>query len=95
MSKEKVLVVCPGRGTYNKGELGYLHRYNGDRTRLVQEINHLRSHLDQDDILELDRQDKYSTPRHTAGENASALIYACAHHDFTQINSDKYEVKSW
>ena len=92
MSKEKVLVVCPGRGTYNKGELGYLHRHHGDKTRLVQEINHIRNPLGQDDILELDRLEKYSTPRHTAGENASPLIYACAHHDFSQINSDKYEV---
>ena len=58
MSKEKVLVICPGRGTYNKGELGYLHRHNGNKTRLVQEINQIRHQLNQDNILELDSLDK-------------------------------------
>lgn len=28
MAKETVLVVCPGRGTYNAPELGYLARHH-------------------------------------------------------------------
>ena len=92
MSKERVLVVCPGRGTYNKAELGYLRRYHADRAPLVLDIDALRQARGQESILALDGLEKYSTPRHTAGENASALIYACAHHDFNQINTDKYDV---
>ena len=92
MSKEKLLVVCPGRGTYNKGELGYLRRHHGGRSELVRYIDELRHERGQESIFALDGLDKYSTPRHTAGENASALIYACAYHDFLQINADKYDV---
>ena len=34
---------CPGRGTYNKAELGYLNRYHTYQTPLVQQIDTLRS----------------------------------------------------
>ena len=92
MSKDKVLVVCPGRGTYNKGELGYLNRHHADRTDLVNQIDTLRRSLGQKSVLELDQMDTYSLKLHTAGENASALIYACAYEDFCQINQDQYDI---
>jgi [acyl-carrier-protein] S-malonyltransferase len=92
MSKQKVLVVCPGRGTYNKVELGYLKRHHTYQNSLVQHIDSLRSSLGQVKITDLDHMDKYSLPQHTAGENASDLIYACAYQDFLKINREQYDV---
>ena len=33
--KQRVVVICPGRGTYNKEELGYLKRLHADKVELV------------------------------------------------------------
>nr|WP_211162846.1 ACP S-malonyltransferase [Alteromonas ponticola] len=36
--------------------------------------------------------DKYTLSIHTAGENASSLIYACAAADFADISREKYDI---
>nr|WP_269468695.1 ACP S-malonyltransferase [Alteromonas sp. ASW11-130] len=36
--------------------------------------------------------DRYNLQKHTAGENASSLIYACAACDFADINRDQYDI---
>jgi malonyl CoA-acyl carrier protein transacylase len=43
-------------------------------------------------IHELDSAEQFSMRTHTAGENASALIYACAISDFQSINQEEYEI---
>ena len=91
-TKERVIVVAPGRGCYNKEELGYLARFHSDKIELIAEIDEYRAEQKQVSIAELDALDKYSFKLHTPGENASALIYACAYGDFLDINRDKYEV---
>lgn len=90
--KQRVVVICPGRGTYNKEELGYLTRLHKDKKDLVEIIDAYRLQQDQITISELDSMDKYSMRTHTAGENASALIYACAMADFKSIDPEQYEV---
>jgi acyl transferase domain-containing protein len=90
--KQRAVVICPGRGTYNKEELGYLKRLHGDKTEIVEVIDEYRSTKQQLSIRELDDMDKYNMRLHTAGENASALIYACAMSDYMAINQDEYEI---
>lgn len=90
--KQRVVVICPGRGTYNKEELGYLKRLHADKVELVSLIDDYRQAKDQIPVSQLDAMDKYSMRQHTAGENASALIYACAMADFLDINKDEYDV---
>ncbi|NQY63872.1 MAG: ACP S-malonyltransferase [Alteromonadaceae bacterium] len=90
--KKRAVVICPGRGTYNKEELGYLQRLHADKPELVAVIDDYRQKQGQISISELDSQDKYSMRLHTAGENASALIYACAMADFQSINQDEYDI---
>ncbi len=89
--KQRAVVICPGRGTYNKEELGYLKRLHGDKTEIVELIDEYRSNKQQVSIRELDGMDTYNMRLHTAGENASALIYACAMSDYMSINQDEYE----
>jgi malonyl CoA-acyl carrier protein transacylase len=90
--KQRVVVVCPGRGTYNKEELGYFHRYHQDKLHLLEVIDKHRSSKGQPTVKELDLMPNYSMKIHTAGENASSLIYACALGDFHAIDRDKYDI---
>ena len=89
---KRAVVICPGRGTYNKEELGYLQRLHADKPELVAVIDEYRKKQGQISISELDAKEKYSMRLHTVGENASALIYACAMADFQSINQDEYDI---
>lgn len=91
-TKQRAVVICPGRGTYNKEELGYLQRLHADKTEIIEIIDDYRESQGQIKISELDSMDKYSMRIHTAGENASALIYGCALSDFYDINRDAFDV---
>lgn len=91
-TKKRAVVVCPGRGTYNKDELGYFHRYHADKMVLLDTVDSYRAQQQQPAISELDKADAYNMRTHTAGENASALIYACAMGDFLSIDQDEYEI---
>jgi acyl transferase domain-containing protein len=90
--KEKILVICPGRGTYNATELGYLKRYHGGGGAQVARLDSYRAGLGQPTISALDGAEKYSTSLHMPGDNASLLIYACALADFAAIDRDRFDV---
>lgn len=90
--KQSAVVVCPGRGTYNKAELGYLARLHQDKTDIISVIDAQRQQQQQVAVGELDAMAKYSMAKHTAGENASSLIYACAACDFADINNEAYDI---
>ncbi|XQW84492.1 ACP S-malonyltransferase [Thalassotalea piscium] len=93
MSKKlTAVVICPGRGTYNKEELGYLTRFHSDKTELISVIDNYRKSKNQPLISELDAEPNYQMRTHTAGENASALIYGCALADYHSINLDQYDI---
>lgn len=92
MKKERVVVICPGRGTYNSDELGYLNKFKPQMNDFLAEIDAERRSQGQVPITELDGAEKFRRSLHTKGENASGLIYACAYADFQAINRDKYEI---
>lgn len=78
------VVICPGRGTYTKTELGYLKRHFADRA-LLTAFDRTRATLGQETLSELDGAASYSVAKHTRGDNASALIYAATLGDFRAI----------
>ena len=85
MSQAKTaVVICPGRGTYNKGELGVLGRHFTDQDQMAR-FDAMRSERGQPTLSELDGADRYSPNTHTRGDNASALIYAATLADFRAI----------
>jgi [acyl-carrier-protein] S-malonyltransferase len=90
--KEKLLIICPGRGTYSTTELGYLKRYHADRADMIARLDALRASEGQVPISELDGAEKYAPSLHMPGDNASLLIYACALADFAAIDRDRYEI---
>ncbi len=89
---KRALVIAPGRGTYNKAELGYLNLHHSDKKDFIQMIDDYRVSQQQITISELDGKDVYSIKEHTRGDNASPLIYACAYGDFLSIDQEKFEV---
>ncbi|GHE91987.1 ACP S-malonyltransferase [Thalassotalea profundi] len=90
--KLTAVVICPGRGTYNKDELGYLSRFHRDKTEIISIIDDYRKLQNQPPISELDSELNYQMRKHTTGENASAVIYGCALADFYSIDRDKYDI---
>ncbi|MBL7665848.1 MAG: hypothetical protein JNM93_12000 [Bacteriovoracaceae bacterium] len=92
MSKKTAVVICPGRGTYNKTELGYLHKYHQNKMDFFQAIDNYRKVQGQPSILDLDGRKEYSVKEHIPGENSAALIYACSYADYLDINHDNIEV---
>lgn len=89
--KQTAVVIAPGRGTYNKADLGYLGKH-GAQTGLIAEFDAFRSTLGQPTLTELNQADRFSAAIHTRGDNASALIYGCAYTDFLSIDQDRYEI---
>ncbi|MFC4291622.1 ACP S-malonyltransferase [Sphingorhabdus arenilitoris] len=90
--KKTALVICPGRGSYNATDLGYLRKYHGGGGDIVARCDALRRQMDQVTISDLDSADKFSPSLHMTGDNASLLIYACAMADFAAIDRDAYDI---
>ncbi len=92
MSKETAVVICPGRGTYNATELGYLKRYHKNKKAFLASIDGIRERVQQIPVTQLDAERKFRPQLHTSSENASALIYACALADFADIDRERFDV---
>lgn len=90
MAKETVLVVCPGRGTYNAPELGYLARHHGGSEWLAR-FDAMRSGAGKETLSALDGAAKFS-PALLKGNNAAPLIHACAYLDFLKLDRERFEV---
>jgi len=89
--RKTAVVVCPGRGTYNKGELGYLARHFTDKA-LLSAFDKKRADAGQETLSALDGADTFSVARHTRGDNASALIYAATLGDFLSIDREAIDI---
>jgi len=82
------VVVCPGRGTYNKDELGYIQRNHANRHDLIAGFDALREEVGQETVTALDGAEKFSIAKFTRGDNASPLIYACSIADAAALADD-------
>lgn len=90
--KKTALVVCPGRGTYNRAELGYLAKYASKQAALISQFDQTRKTLNTMTVTELDSQATFSSRIHLKADNAAALIFAAGITDFKAINRDKFDL---
>ena len=90
--KQTAVIVCPGRGTYNSAELGYLGRHHANRSDIITRFDTYRIEHGQESVSELDGAPRFSPAKHTRGDNASPLIYACSHLDFLAIDHDRLDI---
>ena len=88
---KRAVVICPGRGTYNKSELGYLARHFPDAERL-RAFDAQRAQMEQESLAALDQAQKFSLAKHTRGDNASALIFASSLGDFLSIDRSEIDI---
>jgi acyl transferase domain-containing protein len=87
MSRTAV-IICPGRGTYNKPEHGYLQRHHADKAALFSGFDALRQTAGQAEITKLDGEGPFSARTHTRGDVASPLIYAASYADAQNLPDD-------
>ncbi len=90
MTRTAVL-ICPGRGTYNKPELGYLHRHHAQRMNLFHSFDAIRTETRQDAVTALDGASRYTVSKYSRGDVASPLIYTASLGD-AQALADGIEV---
>lgn len=90
--KKRVVVICPGRGSYTKETLGYLRQFGGGVRDFLTDIDQRRKALGEPTISELDNAETFKPALHTKGEHASPLIYACSYADFMSINREKFDI---
>lgn len=90
--KEKVVIICPGRGSYTQESLGYLKGSPIAQKKYLPDWDARMRAQGKPGISDLDGAAQFSPKLHLPGENASALIYACAYADFLSIDSARYEV---
>jgi len=87
-----VLVVCPGRGSYDRRALGQL----GDRSDAVDAIvdrcDAWRARHDRPTIRALDSAEAYRSSLHVAGEHASLLTFACSMADLASLDRSRFEI---
>lgn len=92
MARKTAMVIAPGRGTYNKAELGYYARLHSDKIAQIEAYDAVRASKGQELLAALDGAPRYSLSKFSRGDNASGLIYACAYADFQSINRDEFEI---
>lgn len=86
----RLVVIAPGRGSYNRDELGYFKRFAdhpafGARRELLERADALRAAKDRITLSELDNAEQYQSSLHLPGENASALIFTASAADYRTI----------
>lgn len=87
MSRTAV-VICPGRGTYNKTELGYLHKHHSRRSAELGVFDAIRSEAGQDSVTALDGAARFSVSKYSRGDVASPLIFASSVLDAQALADD-------
>ncbi|MBT2129942.1 ACP S-malonyltransferase [Aliiroseovarius lamellibrachiae] len=90
--KQTAVVVAPGRGTYNRDELGYFARHHPDQRALMARFDAFRQGMGQEALSALDGAERFSGAIHTRGDNASGLIHACAYADFLAIDRARFDI---
>jgi acyl transferase domain-containing protein len=88
---KSALVVCPGRGTYNAGELGYLARWRADPAFIAM-ADAYRASQGQPTVSELDGAEAWKAGVHARGDNASALIFVCSYTDYLALDREAIEI---
>ncbi|MBA2321047.1 MAG: ACP S-malonyltransferase [Deltaproteobacteria bacterium] len=88
---KRALVVCPGRGSYERGSLGSLQDRSPAARAVITDADAIRSAADRVPVSELDRR-PWRSLDHVAGENASLLTATCSLADLADLDRDRYAV---
>ncbi len=84
----RAVIVCPGRGSYGRAQLGSLREGGA----IVAALDGVRAELGRTPVSELDAAAAYTPRLHVAGEHASLLTFACTALDLAAIDHDLIDV---
>lgn len=87
----RAVVVCPGRGTYNAPELGWLARHFPDPALLAR-FDGIRTAAGQTPLAALDGAARFARDTHGRGDNAAGLIFAASLGDHHALDPARIEV---
>ena len=88
----RTLVVCPGRGSYDRNSLGSLGNRSEAVATFLERCDAYRGAQGQPTVSELDQEPAYRSSLHVAGEHASLLTFAASYADWLELDRDHYEV---
>ena len=91
MGKERIVIICPGRGSYTRETSGYLKTYGTPAKDQIFFMDEKRNTAGLPTLSKLDSQ-PFKAKIHMKGEHASPLIYACSLADFLSIDQSRYEI---
>ena len=91
MVKKRIVVICPGRGTYTRDTSGYLAEFGASAKSQIAYMDEKRKLVGNTTLTDLDSM-PFRAKIHMSGEHASPLIYACSLADFLSIDQEKYEI---
>lgn len=84
----RLLLLCPGRGSYGKAQLGSLQGVSPT----LDNLDAYRASLGRPTLRELDALERFSPRQHMAGEHASLLTFGATLADLEQLSPDKARV---
>lgn len=96
-AKPRLLLVCPGRGSYNRSELRYFDRYaslpRGELSlRFLALADELRKADGAPTLSELDAADAFSPSLHLKGEHAAPLIFTASVADAALLDPARFDI---
>jgi acyl transferase domain-containing protein len=89
---KRALIVCPGRGSYDRASLGYLKDRSEAARAVIAACDEHRARVGEPTVSELDGDAAFKPTRHVAGEHASLLTFACSVADWVELDREDYEV---
>lgn len=89
---KRALVICPGRGSYDRKAMGQLQERSPQAQAIIKACDEFRHAAGRPTVSDLDSAERYQTSRHVVGEHASLLTFACSMADFAEINRDKFNI---
>jgi acyl transferase domain-containing protein len=91
VTRLRALIVCPGRGSYGRAQLGSLAARD-PASPVVAALDRFRARLGRPTVSELDRAPAYTPELHVAGEHASLLTFACTAVDLAAIDRARIDI---
>lgn len=92
MTVSRVLLVCPGRGSYDRASLGQLSERSAAASRVIAACDAWRASHQRPTLTELDAKEQYRQTLHVAGEHASLLTMGCGLADLADLDTSRFEV---
>lgn len=89
---KRALIVCPGRGSYDRGGLGQLQDRSPAAAQVIARCDAWREQVGEPTVTALDGAEQYRSSLHVAGEHASLLTFACSLADLAELNRDRFQI---